>query len=54
MATNIEPSLQPVRTASIPSRMSIHSLDGNYEVVHHTVFIDSLLAEKKLKAARGL
>jgi len=28
-------------------------LDGNYEVVHHTVFIDSLLAEGKLKLPEG-
>jgi Fe-S oxidoreductase len=28
-------------------------LGGNYEVVHHTVFIDSLLAEEKLKLPEG-
>lgn len=28
-------------------------LGGNYEVVHHTVFIDSLLAEGKLKLPEG-
>jgi Fe-S oxidoreductase len=28
-------------------------LGGNYEVVHHTVFIDSLLAEGKLKLSEG-
>ncbi|WP_136625242.1 (Fe-S)-binding protein [Dictyobacter kobayashii] len=28
-------------------------LGGNYEVVHHTVFIDSLMAEEKLKLLEG-
>ena len=28
-------------------------LGGNYEVVHHTVFIDDLLADKKLKLPEG-
>ncbi|GHO83034.1 4Fe-4S dicluster domain-containing protein [Dictyobacter formicarum] len=28
-------------------------LGGNYEVVHHTVFIDSLMAEEKLKLLKG-
>ena len=44
---------QPARIVLIFLRMSIPDLGGNYEVIHHTIFLQQLIDEGKIKLKEG-